>query len=205
LTKLKQVCNHPAHFLKDGSSLDNRSGKLTRLVEMLEELQGENRRALIFTQYTQMGELLRQYLEQTFDVTVPFLHGSLKQNERDQLVTAFCDHPAASPFFILSLKAGGVGLNLTQADTVFHFDRWWNPAVENQATDRAFRIGQTKNVHVYKFICPGTLEDRIDTMIENKKSLAENIIGTGESWLNELSTVELKNILALRESELEGD
>ena len=205
LTKLKQVCNHPAHFLKDGSSLDNRSGKLTRLVEMLDELQGENRRALIFTQYTQLGELLRQYLEQTFAVTVPFLHGSLNQSERDQLVTDFCTHPDASPFFILSLKAGGVGLNLTQADTVFHFDRWWNPAVENQATDRAFRIGQTKNVHVYKFICPGTLEERIDTMIENKKSLAENIIGTGESWLNELSTVELKNILALRESELEGD
>ncbi|CQR70480.1 ATP-dependent helicase HepA [Sporomusa ovata DSM 2662] len=205
LTKLKQVCNHPAHFLKDGSSLDNRSGKLTRLREMLEELQGENRRALIFTQYTQMGELLRQYLERLFPVAVPFLHGGLSQNERDQLVTTFRDDPAAPPFFLLSLKAGGVGINLTSADTVFHFDRWWNPAVENQATDRAFRIGQTKNVQVYKFICPGTLEERIDTMIENKKSLAENIIGTGESWLNELSTPELKNILALREAELEGD
>ncbi|SDD78813.1 DEAD/DEAH box helicase [Sporomusa acidovorans] len=205
LTKLKQVCNHPAHFLKDGSLLDNRSGKLTRLIEMLEELCEENRRALIFTQYTQMGELLRQYLEQIFPVTVPFLHGGLKQSERDQLVTAFCDEQAAQPFFILSLKAGGVGLNLTRADTVFHFDRWWNPAVENQATDRAFRIGQTKNVQVYKFICPGTLEERIDAMIESKKSLAETIIGTGESWLNQLSTSELKDILTLREAELEGE
>jgi SNF2 family DNA or RNA helicase len=204
LTKLKQICNHPAHFLKDGSALPNRSGKLTRLVEMLTELKAEGRRALIFTQYTQMGHLLEQYLRKIFAEPVFFLHGSLSKSLRDQLVADFQESEQAPSFFILSLKAGGVGLNLTRADTVFHYDRWWNPAVENQATDRVFRIGQTRNVQVYKLIATATLEEKIDDMIESKKQLADSIIGSGEPWLNELSTADLHTILRLHESRGSG-
>ena len=198
LTKLKQICNHPAHFLKDGSALAHRSGKLIRLVEMLTELQAEGRRALIFTQYTQMGHLLEQYLGKVFAEPVFFLHGSLTKPIRDRLVTDFQASEQAPSFFILSLKAGGVGLNLTRADTVFHFDRWWNPAVEDQATDRAYRIGQTRNVQVYKLIAKATMEEKIDEMIESKKQLAGSIIGSGEAWLSELSDVDLGEILRLR-------
>ena len=199
LTKLKQVCNHPAHFLKDGSSLPHRSGKLIRLVEMLTELKAEGRRALIFTQYTQMGTLLERYLREVFAEPVFFLHGSLPKSQRDRLIADFQESAQAPSFFILSLKAGGVGLNLTRADTVFHYDRWWNPAVENQATDRAFRIGQTRNVQVYKLIAMGTLEEKIDDMIESKKQLADSIIGGGETWLSELSTADLHTILRIDE------
>lgn len=202
LTKLKQVCNHPAHFLKDGSSLPHRSGKLIRLVEMLTELKAEGRRALIFTQYTQMGALLERYLRQVFAEPVFFLHGSLPKPHRDRLILDFQESLQAPSFFILSLKAGGVGLNLTRADTVFHYDRWWNPAVENQATDRAFRIGQTRNVQVYKLIATGTLEEKIDDMIESKKQLADSIIGGGETWLSELSTADLQTILRIGERKL---
>ena len=200
LTKLKQVCNHPAHFLKDGSPLPHRSGKLIRLVEMLTELKAEGRRALIFTQYTQMGALLERYLREVFAEPVFFLHGSLPKSQRDRLIADFQESAQAPSFFILSLKAGGVGLNLTRADTVFHYDRWWNPAVENQATDRAFRIGQTRNVQVYKLIAMGTLEEKIDDMIESKKQLADSIIGGGETWLSELSTADLHTILRIGES-----
>ncbi|MDZ7289301.1 MAG: DEAD/DEAH box helicase [candidate division KSB1 bacterium] len=197
LMKLKQVCNHPAHFLKDGSVLEDRSGKLTRLREMLEEALSENDKALLFTQFTEMGTLLRHYLQESLGVEVLFLHGGTPKKQRDDMVQRFQEQHAGPPLFILSLKAGGVGLNLTAANQVFHFDRWWNPAVENQATDRAFRIGQKKNVQVYKFVCLGTLEERIDRMIENKKELAENVVGTGEGWLTELSTDELREVLAL--------
>jgi hypothetical protein len=198
LTKLKQICNHPAHFLKDGSALAHRSGKLIRLVEMLTELKAEGRRALIFTQYAQMGHLMEQYLGKLFAEPVSFLHGSLAKPLRDKMVNDFQQSDQAPSFFILSLKAGGVGLNLTRADTVFHFDRWWNPAVEDQATDRAFRIGQTRNVQVYKMIATATLEEKIDDMIESKKQLAGSIIGSGEAWLSELSTADLHSILRLR-------
>ncbi len=201
LMKLKQVCNHPAHFLKDGSVLQDRSGKLTRLREMLEEALSENDKALLFTQFTEMGTLLRHYLQESLGVEVMFLHGGTPKKQRDAMVQRFQEQSAGPPLFILSLKAGGVGLNLTAANQVFHFDRWWNPAVENQATDRAFRIGQKKNVQVYKFVCLGTLEERIDRMIESKKELAENVVGTGEGWLTELSTDELREVFALsRES-----
>ncbi len=201
LMKLKQVCNHPAHFLKDGSILQDRSGKLTRLREMLEEALSENDKALLFTQFTEMGTLLRHYLQESLGVEVMFLHGATPKKQRDAMVQRFQEQTSAPPLFILSLKAGGVGLNLTAANQVFHFDRWWNPAVENQATDRAFRIGQKKNVQVYKFVCLGTLEERIDRMIESKKELAENVVGTGEGWLTELSTDELREVFALsRES-----
>ncbi len=197
LVKLKQVCNHPAHFIGDGSSLSGRSGKLARLEEMLEEALAEGDKALIFTQFAEMGTLLRNYLQQELDCEVLFLHGGTPKKQRDAMVKRFQEDRHAPPIFILSLKAGGVGLNLTGANHVFHFDRWWNPAVENQATDRAFRIGQQKNVQVHKFVTIGTLEERIDLMIEDKKALAENIIGSGETWLTEMSTSQLKELFAL--------
>jgi SNF2 family DNA or RNA helicase len=127
-----------------------------------------------------------------------FLHGGVKPKKRQAMVERFQDDPHGPPIFILSIKAGGVGLNLTRANHVFHFDRWWNPAVENQATDRAFRIGQKQNVQVHKFVCVGTLEERIDEMIESKKALADSIVGQGENWLTELSTGELREMVALR-------
>ncbi len=200
LTKLKQVCNHPAQFLGDNSALPGRSGKLARLTEMLEEALSADDRALVFTQFSEMGELLRKHLQESFGREVLFLHGGVAKKQRDRMVERFQQADAVSPpLFILSLKAGGTGLNLTAANHVFHFDRWWNPAVENQATDRAFRIGQQRNVQVHKFLCAGTLEDRIDEMIERKQTLAASIVGTGEGWLTELSNEALKDLFALRQ------
>ncbi|KKM08771.1 hypothetical protein SY88_21915 [Clostridiales bacterium PH28_bin88] len=198
LTKLKQVCNHPAQLLGDGSSLEGRSGKLVRLDEMLEEVLAAGDRAIIFTQFAEMGGMLQRYLQVSFGREVLFLHGGVARSAREQMVRRFQEEKHGPSLFILSLKAGGVGLNLTRANHVFHFDRWWNPAVENQATDRAFRIGQVKNVQVHKFLCAGTLEERIDEMIEKKRALAEEIIGTGEAWLTEMSTQELREALALQ-------
>jgi SNF2 family DNA or RNA helicase len=198
LMKLKQVCNHPAQFLGDNSPLPGRSGKLARLTEMLEEALSEGDKALIFSQFFEMGDLLRQHLQETFGREALFLHGGVPKKQRDRLVERFQSEEEAR-LFILSLKAGGTGLNLTAANHVFHFDRWWNPAVENQATDRAFRIGQTRNVQVHKFLCAGTLEEKIDDMIERKLEIAANVIGSGEGWLTELSTAELKELFALRQ------
>jgi superfamily II DNA or RNA helicase len=198
LTRLKQVCNHPAQFMGDGSSLAGRSGKLDRLGEMLEEALSVGDRALVFTQFAEMGHMLRTHLQSLFGVEVLFLHGGTPQKQRDRIVSRFQSGQGGPPIFILSLKAGGTGLNLTAANHVFHFDRWWNPAVENQATDRAFRIGQTRDVQVHKFLCAGTLEERIDKMIESKKALAESVVGAGEGWLTELSTDELRDLVALR-------
>ena len=202
LSKLKQVCNHPAQFLGDRSSIPGRSGKLARLTEMLEELLDVGDRALVFSQFTEMGEILKRHLEETFGREVIFLHGGVAKRKRDEMIARFQadDGPAV---FLLSLKAGGTGLNLTRASHVFHFDRWWNPAVENQATDRAFRIGQTRNVQVHKFLCAGTLEDKIDEMIEAKKQVAEDVVGTGEGWLTRLSNRELKDVFALRKEAVE--
>jgi len=197
LTRLKQVCNHPAQFMDDHSQLSNRSGKLERLREMLEEVLAEGDKALIFTQYAEMGGLLRQYLQDTLGVETLFLHGGTSKKHRDLFIQRFQEEQRNVPLFVLSLKAGGVGLNLTAANHVFHYDRWWNPAVENQATDRAFRIGQQKHVQVHKFICSGTLEERIDQLIEQKRNLAERIVGSGENWLTELSTEQLKELFAL--------
>ena len=205
LLKLKQVCNHPAQFLHDKSSLDNRSGKLTRLAEMLEEAIGEGDRALVFTQFAEMGWMLQTYLARALDCEVLFLHGGVPQKARDKMIQRFQNDPSGPPVFILSLKAGGTGVNLTRASYVFHFDRWWNPAVENQATDRAFRIGQAKNVHVYKFVCPGTVEERVDQLIQEKKALAEEIIGTGEDWITEMSTDQLRDLFVLRRESLTED
>ncbi|MBN1877684.1 MAG: DEAD/DEAH box helicase [Anaerolineae bacterium] len=197
LMRLKQICNHPAQFLGDGSALPERSGKLERLTEMLEEVLDVGDRALIFTQFAEMGKLLQGYLQTLFGLGVLYLHGGTPARQRDRMVARF--QAEESPLFILSLKAGGTGLNLTAANHVFHFDRWWNPAVEDQATDRAFRIGQRRDVQVHKFICDGTLEERIDTLIEAKKSLAQSVIGAGESWLADLSTDELRDIITLRQ------
>jgi SNF2 family DNA or RNA helicase len=196
LTRLKQICNHPANYLDDGRPLAARSGKLLRLEEMLEETFASGESALIFTQYAEMGHLLRRRLCQAFAMEMPFLHGALSLKERDRMVRLF-QESAEPQAFILSLKAGGTGLNLTRASRVFHYDRWWNPAVENQATDRAFRIGQTRDVMVHKFICGGTLEDRIDAMISGKTALAGEIVNSGEAFLTELSNEELADVLKL--------
>jgi SNF2 family DNA or RNA helicase len=196
MAKLKQVCNHPAHLLGDGSRLAGRSGKLERLEEICEEIVAEGDKALCFTQYAEFGRMLQPYLAARTGCPVLFLHGGTSRKQRDAMVARFqqADEPM---LFLLSLKAGGTGLNLTAANHVIHIDRWWNPAVEDQATDRAFRIGQRRDVQVRKFVCVGTLEERIDAMIEQKKALAEQVVGTGESWLTDLSTSALREVLAL--------
>jgi len=199
LSKLKQVCNHPAQFLGDNSTIDGRSGKLTRLTEMLEEVIESGERALIFSQFAEMGDIIRRHLETLFGREVLFLHGSVSKVKRDQMVARFQQaEPQGPAAFVLSLKAGGTGLNLTAANHVFHFDRWWNPAVENQATDRAFRIGQGRRVLVHKFLCSGTLEEKIDAIVERKKALAEAVVSSGEAWLTKLTTAELRELFALR-------
>jgi non-specific serine/threonine protein kinase len=196
LTRLKQICNHPVHFLKDGSRLSGRSGKLARVEELCDEVLAAGEKALLFTQYAEFGGMLRGHLAERFGREVAFLHGGVPKKQRDELVLHF-EEPDGPPLFVLSLKAGGVGLNLTAANHVIHVDRWWNPAVENQATDRAFRIGQTRNVQVRKLMCAGTLEERIDRVIEDKQELAERIVGTGEGWLTELSVAELRDVIRL--------
>ena len=199
LMKLKQVCNHPAQFLGDNSPIPGRSGKLLRLGEMLEEALDSGDRALIFSQFSEMGDLLRRHLQETFGREVLFLHGGVPKIKRDEMVARFQAGGVDDPrLFLLTVKAGGTGLNLTAANHVFHFDRWWNPAVENQATDRAFRIGQTKRVQVHKFVCVGTLEEKIDEMIGLKSEVAGAVVGTGEDWLTKLSTTELRDLFALR-------
>jgi SNF2 family DNA or RNA helicase len=204
LTKLKQVCDHPALFLHDRSALDGRSGKLARLTEMLEEALATGDRALVFTQYAEMGRMLAGFLEARFGEDVLYLHGGTPARTRDGMVALFQDEARLRRphVFVLSLKAGGTGLNLTAASHVFHFDRWWNPAVENQATDRAFRIGQQKNVQVHKLVCAGTLEETIDGLIERKRALSEAIVGSGEAWLTEMSTAELRDLVTLRREAL---
>ncbi len=204
LTKLKQITNHPAHYLKQDGPLLGRSGKLSRLSEMLDEALSVGDRALIFTQFVEMGHLLQRHLTETLGVETLFLHGSTPAAQRDKLVQAFQSEDGP-PVFVLSLRAGGAGLNLTQANHVFHFDRWWNPAVENQATDRAFRIGQQRNVQVHKFVVAGTLEERINDLIESKQALAQSIVGSGEEWLTELDTDQLRELLMLRYDAIEDD
>jgi SNF2 family DNA or RNA helicase len=202
LTKLKQICNHPAQYLKEAALTETpqRSGKLKRLEEMLEEALMEGDRALIFTQFAEMGKLLQGYLQQTLNRETLLLYGGVSKPKREAMIDRFQNDPQGPRLFVLSLKAGGVGLNLTRANHVFHFDRWWNPAVENQATDRVFRIGQTRNVQVHKFVCRGTLEERIHDMIESKKALADQVVGAGENWLSELGTDQLRQLLLLDRS-----
>ena len=202
LMKLKQICNHPAQFLKEDSLLSDkqRSGKLKRLEEMLEVILAEGERALIFTQFAELGKLLQKHLRSILDQDTLLLYGGSSKKQREAMIDRFQHDPQGPRLFILSLKAGGTGLNLTRATHVFHFDRWWNPAVENQATDRVFRIGQTRNVQVHKFVCTGTLEERIHEQLESKKALAEQVVGAGEGWLTELDTEQLRSLLLLDRS-----
>ncbi|MDR0270797.1 DEAD/DEAH box helicase [Paenibacillus sp.] len=215
LTHLKQICDHPLLLTgasseypeNEDQSLDtetllSQSAKLERLLDMVRELREEGDRCLIFTQYIGMGEMLQRVLQQELQEPVLYLNGSTSKSARDRMIDQFQSQtlpPEDQPsVFILSIKAGGVGLNLTAANHVFHFDRWWNPAVENQATDRAYRMGQTKDVQVHKFISLGTLEERIDEMLESKQQLSDNVISSTESWITELSTEALKDLFTLR-------
>ncbi|MDX2131195.1 MAG: DEAD/DEAH box helicase [Planctomycetota bacterium] len=211
LVRLKQLCDHPTLVLQDGEELGHRppdpsrSGKCIRLLEMLDEVLAEGDQALVFTQFREMGALLEAMLRHQFGKDVLFIHGGTSQPQRQAIIDRFQKADGTAPVLILSLRAGGVGLNLTAATHVFHFDRWWNPAVENQATDRAYRIGQTRTVQVHKFVVRGTLEERIDQMIESKTELAENIIGAGEGWLSDLSTDQLRDILTLRNEAVDDE
>ncbi|MBF6090333.1 DEAD/DEAH box helicase [Nocardia cyriacigeorgica] len=200
LTRLKQVCNHPAHYLGDGSPVlrrgGHRSGKLALVEDVLDAVLADGEKALLFTQFREFGELIEPYLAERFGTRIPFLHGGIAKQRRDTMVAEFqsTDGP---PLMLLSLKAGGTGLNLTAANHVVHLDRWWNPAVENQATDRAYRIGQQRAVQVRKLVCVDTIEERIDEMISGKSQLADLAVGSGEHWITELSTDELRDLFAL--------
>jgi SNF2 family DNA or RNA helicase len=195
LTKLKEICDTP-ELVQGDLAATLSSGKIARLMDLLESVFEAGESALIFTQYAKMGRILRDHLKNSFGRRIPFLHGSLTPNARENEIKAFNDSvdPTA---FILSLKAGGFGLNLTKATHVIHFDRWWNPAVENQATDRAHRIGQTKTVFVHTFISPGTLEDHIDALLESKRLLANEIVTSGESFLLRMSDGEFERMVRL--------
>ena len=206
LLRLKQVCNHPAHYLADGSPLGGRSGKLTRVEELLDEILAEGDRVLCFTQFAEWGHLLQPYLARRFGTEPLWLHGGVSRKKRDDLVERFQGPKAtAPPILLVSLKAGGTGLNLTAASHVIHLDRWWNPAVEDQATDRAYRIGQRRTVLVHKLVSVGTVEERIDEMIARKRVLAERVVGTGEDWLTSLSTDQLRDLVALAADAVEAD
>lgn len=210
ILKLKQVCNHPSQASHQSLDIDeedlrafiDESEKLSRLLEILEEVIDSKNKILIFTQFTEMGSILEKIISKTLNTEVLYLHGAIDQKKRDELVIKFQeDKDNLFPVFLLSLKAGGTGLNLTNASNVLHFDRWWNPSVENQATDRAYRIGQVKNVMVYKMICSGTIEEKIDKMIEQKKDLADKlVVSTGEDWINDLSLSELQDLFKLEET-----
>ena len=195
LTALKQICNHPAQYLHEAAPLGGRSGKLAALDELLEVILDEGEAALVFSQYVEMCALIRAHLA---DRGVPtlFLHGRVPARRREEMVARFQD--GGAPVFLLSLKAGGVGLNLTRATHVVHYDRWWNPAVEDQATDRAYRIGQDRPVQVHRLVTEGTLEDRIAALLASKRGLAEAVVGAGEAWITELSDAELAELVSLQ-------
>ncbi|MDT0309487.1 DEAD/DEAH box helicase [Streptomyces sp. DSM 44917] len=199
LTRLKQICNHPAHYLRDGSRLAGRSGKLDRLETILETAVGAGEKALCFTQFAEFGTMLRGHLDARLGGEVLFLHGGVPRRERERMVDRFQD-PDGPSVFLLSLGAGGFGLNLTEASHVVHIDRWWNPAVESQATDRAFRIGQRRDVHVHKFVCAGTIEERVEALAGAKRDLAEAVVRSdadGSSALTDLSTEALRELITL--------
>jgi non-specific serine/threonine protein kinase len=197
ILRFKQICNHPAQWLGNGEYAAEKSGKFQRLRELCEELAARQQRALVFTQFREITGPLSEFLEGVFRRPGLVLYGGTAVKERRALVESF-QKEDGPPFFVLSLKAGGTGLNLTAASHVIHFDRWWNPAVENQATDRAFRIGQHKNVLVHKFVCRGTVEDKIDALIEGKKGLARELLEEGgEKLLTEMSNDELLRFVSL--------
>jgi SNF2 family DNA or RNA helicase len=190
---LKQICNHPTQFLKNGKFDASLSGKTELLLELLESITQSGEKVLIFTQFKEMGDLLTRFIAERLGEEPMFYHGGCTMKQREEMVQRF-QHNRADKIFILSLKAAGTGLNLTAASHVIHYDLWWNPAVEAQATDRAYRIGQTKNVMVHRMICKNTFEERIDEMIQQKKHLAEMTVATGENWIGKLSNKELKEI-----------
>ncbi len=197
LMRFKQICNHPSQWLKDESFTARDSGKFQRLAEICEVIAEKQEKALVFTQFREMTGPLHAFLTSIFGTSGLVLHGGTPVGERQNMVQDF-QREDGPPFFVLSLKAGGTGLNLTAAAHVIHFDRWWNPAVENQATDRAFRIGQKRNVLVHKFICTGTLEERIDQLIESKRALSDSVIEGGDgAMLTEMSNAELLKIVKL--------
>ncbi len=206
LMKLKQVCNHPAQFLQDGSEFTAaRSHKLARVDEMIDEVLQEGDSLLLFTQFTEIGDAMEKQLRERFHCPVYYLHGGTTRLRREAMIERFQDRDSPPGVFVLSLKAGGVGITLTRANHVFHFDRWWNPAVENQATDRAFRIGQEKTVFAHKMVTLGTLEERIDQMLHEKQKLADSIVGSDESWLTEMDNEAFCELIELnRETILEA-
>ncbi|MBL7798492.1 MAG: DEAD/DEAH box helicase family protein [Saprospiraceae bacterium] len=196
LTALKQVCNHPAHFLKKPAADPALSGKTQLLLDLLTQIQDNGEKTLIFTQYREMGDLLVPLLREQLGINAAFLHGGVSRKGRDEMVEAF-QHQHSERVLLLSLKAGGTGLNLTAASNVIHYDLWWNPAVEAQATDRAFRIGQQRNVQVHRFITQGTFEEKINAMLQSKKELANLTVAAGEKWVGDLTDVELRELVRL--------
>ena len=190
---LKQICNHPTQYLKDNRMDTTLSGKTVMLLDMLRSIIDADEKVLIFTQFREMGDLLQHFIRTTLDEEPMFYHGGCSLKQRQEMVDRFQDN-RNDRIFILSLKAAGTGLNLTAATHVIHYDLWWNPAVEAQATDRAYRIGQHKNVQVHRFITQNTFEERIDAMIQEKKHLADLTVSTGESWIGKLSNKELHEI-----------
>lgn len=196
ITSLKQICNHPVHYSKKGRPLKGLSGKAEKTMELIEKILSAKEKALIFTQYKEMGKLLVDMMREELKEDALFFHGGLPRTKRDKMVTAFQEE-SSYRLMVLSLKAGGTGLNLTAAANVIHYDLWWNPAVESQATDRTYRIGQDKNVIVHRLITIGTFEEKIDEMIKAKKELVDLTVATGEQWITELSNKELKEIFNL--------
>jgi len=194
LTALKQICNHPAQFLHQAGPLVSRSGKLAVLEELLDIITAAGDSVLVFSQYVKMARLIESHLTSRGIPTL-FLHGSVPVRRREDMVSTF--QSGTVPVFLLSLKAGGVGLNLTRATHVIHYDRWWNPAVEDQATDRAYRIGQDRSVQVHRLVAEGTLEDKIAALLARKRELADAVVGSGEGWLAELSDADLADLVSL--------
>ena len=191
---MKQICNHPAQYLHQPGPLGGRSGKLSALDELLDVIVGAGDSVLVFSQFVEMCALIEAHLA-TLRIPTLFLHGGVPARRREEMVERF--QSGAVPVFLLSLKAGGVGLNLTRATHVVHYDRWWNPAVEDQASDRAHRIGQRRAVQIHRLVCEGTLEDRIAELLEKKRDLAEAVVGGGEAWIGDLSDAELADLVRL--------
>ena len=197
LMRFKQICNHPSQWLADDEWAERDSGKLARLREIVEVIAARQEKVLVFTQFREITSYLSAFLETVFGRSGLVLHGETEVRKRQPLVRRFQEDELV-PFFVLSLKAGGTGLNLTAASHVIHFDRWWNPAVEDQATDRAFRISQTKNVIVHKFVCRGTLEEKIDTLIETKLQMSRDVLEGGtDLMITEMNNDELLKLVAL--------
>lgn len=199
ITSLKQICNHPVHYTKKGRVTKQASGKAERVVSLLEKIISVGEKTLVFTQYKEMGELLVDIFKREFKEEILFFHGGVPRNKREKMIEEFQGEEGC-PIMVISLKAGGTGLNLTAATNVIHYDLWWNPAVEAQATDRTYRIGQKRSVFVHRFITLGTFEEKIDEMIKAKRELAELIVTTGEEWITELSNRELRELFKLAEN-----